>query len=493
MSASLSRSEEQRHSVAGETARAHKSAMGQFMTPATIAQFMASLFAFRKGDARLLDPGAGLGALTTAVLDRWRVGAINDGGLSVTAYELDGRLHGHLSETFDLYVVDDLTVEIRQDDYLASAASAIEQNTKSSFTHAIINPPYKKISANSDARSQAQRAGLTVVNLYAAFVGLALVQLEPKGQLVAIIPRSFCNGPYYKSFRQWILTHSAIKQIHLFDSRTQAFKDDAVLQENVILLLERGGKQGSVLLSTSTDDTFSDHKETLVPFEAIVKPKDADLFFHVSHGKGNDRLNVPRISSKLADLNVSVSTGPVVTFRSRNNLIADQIPGSVPMLYAKHISAMRTVWPGEAGKKANAILDNDTTSRQLYPAGTYVIVRRMSSKEESKRVVAAVVTAADLGNAKHVGLDNGLNVFHCGKRPLDDAFAWGLVSFLSSTALDEHFRRFNGHTQVNATDLRNIPYPARLDLIALGDLAMATQDLSQSAIDQRMEALLNEP
>lgn len=46
--------------------------------------------------------------------------------------------------------------------------------------------------------------------------------------------------------------------MHLFASRTKAFKDDAVLQENVIIRLERDGRQGDVTVSHSTDAGFTD-------------------------------------------------------------------------------------------------------------------------------------------------------------------------------------------------------------------------------------------
>ena len=46
--------------------------LGQFFTPAKIAQFMAGLFSVPVSPVRLLDAGAGEGALTMAFIDRWR-------------------------------------------------------------------------------------------------------------------------------------------------------------------------------------------------------------------------------------------------------------------------------------------------------------------------------------------------------------------------------------------------------------------------------------
>jgi adenine-specific DNA-methyltransferase len=69
------------------------------------------------------------------------------------------------------------------------------------YTHCIMNPPYGKIAVDSGARGYFRAIGLETVNLYSGFVALALDLLEDGGELVAIIPRSFCNGPYYQPFR----------------------------------------------------------------------------------------------------------------------------------------------------------------------------------------------------------------------------------------------------------------------------------------------------
>jgi hypothetical protein len=65
----------------------------------------------------------------------------------------------------------------------------------------------------------------------------------------------------------------------------------------------------------------------------------------------------------------------------------------------------------------------------------------------------------------------------------------GLAVFLNTTAIDENFRCFNGHTQVNATDLRLIKYPSRATLMTLGEWAMRCGELTQAMIDEQLESL----
>ena len=84
-------------------------------------------------------------------------------------------------------------------------------------------------------RKSLKNVGIETVNLYSAFIALALKSLKKKGELVAIIPRSFCNGTYYQPFSEMILNESSIEHIHIFDSRTNAFSDNQVLQENIII------------------------------------------------------------------------------------------------------------------------------------------------------------------------------------------------------------------------------------------------------------------
>lgn len=463
--------------------------LGQFMTPPSIASFMAAMFdRSMPSHVRLLDPGAGRGALTAAFAARWS-DQVSD-QLEAHAYEFDGEFAPGLAENLALLADGTrITTKIVPGDFIENAATMIKLQKGDRYSHAILNPPYKKINTGSRHRELLRAIGLETVNLYTGFVGLALELLEAGGELVAIIPRSFCNGPYYRPFRTFMLRRAAIRQIHLFESRNKAFKSDDVLQENVIIYLERGRAQGDVVISTSTDDTFHDLKKATYLFEKIVFPDDREGFIHIPTDEvGEDFEGLGRFRCSLADIRISVSTGPVVDFRLREWLCHMPERGTVPLLYAGHFLSGGVEWPISTTKKPNAIRRTDETEKWLYPNGFYTVVRRFSSKEERRRIVSSVVDPARLPG-EVLGFENHLNVFHQGRCPLPERLARGLSVFLNSTPVDKYFRRFNGHTQVNATDLRTMKYPDRDILFHLGDWAVQHPEMTQETIDQKIRSV----
>lgn len=453
---------------------------------------MAGLFsASPQAHCQILDPGAGIGSLSLAFLERCRVGELSFDDIEVVAFETDDTLHEELDKFLADYTARlPLRFSIVGGDFVEEAVIRICLG-RTRFTHAILNPPYKKIGTNSTHRRLIRKAGIETVNLYSAFLALAISLVERGGQIVAIVPRSFCNGPYYRSFRYFLLDRVAIRHMHLFGSRDQAFKDEQVLQENVIVLLQRGVKQGSVMVSTSTDDAFDDLSTIELPFDRIVVPGDPEKFIHFpasNRGTALDRSSAAR--TLLSELGLTASTGPVVDFRGLEHVRLEPEPETVPLLYPCHFSPAGVAWPKFDSRKPNAIVRNKTTEGWLYPAGYYCVVRRFSSKEERRRVVACVVQPADLGNPSHIGFENHLNVIHKDRNGLPMEIAYGLAAYLNSTAVDEQFRQFNGHTQVNATDLRQLKYPTLAALQDLGSWAIKAGVVPQEILDKRIERVV---
>lgn len=480
-----------RREVSAKLDRKQRSALGQFMTPTSVADFMASLFPpIRNRNVRLLDAGAGIGSLTSAFLERWSRGRLGVAHVEATAYEIDPMLRTRLAETLAHYAETlPVTPHILGVDFIEDAVNRIQFQDTQRYTHAILNPPYKKISSHSRHRLLLRQVGIETVNLYSAFVALAVALMEPGGHVVAIIPRSFCNGPYYKPFREFLLERVAIRHMHLFEARDKAFRDDEVLQENIIVLLERNGKQGEVVISTSTDDSFSDYATHTCPFPQIVFRNDPEKFIHIPSGADKEAATLPAtFSHSLADIGVEVSTGPIVDFRVKEDLRDMPEKDCVPLLYPTHFSGQGIEWPKADSKKPNALKLNPETQKWLFPDGCYAVVRRFSSKEEKRRIVATLVTPG-LNDSGFLGFENHLNVFHHAKQGLPENLARGLAVYLNSTMVDAYFRRFSGHTQVNATDLRRMRYPSRETLIQLGRWASRHETLQQEELDKKIQSL----
>lgn len=462
--------------------------LGQFFTPAPVAGLLAGMFEAPQGAVHVLDPGAGVGSLTAALVSRasaekWSV------RLELTAVEVDDDLLPALKQTLHecggaavvassmLHSSDFIEWAC---DRLGAGLFAVERER---FDLAILNPPYRKLNTASSERRMLSNIGVEATNLYAAFVALSLRLLRPGGQLVAITPRSFCNGPYFKAFRKDLLGSAALRRIHVFDSRDKAFRDTDVLQENVIIHVVKGAEQGPVVIASSSGEGEDATRERMVSYERVVHLGDPNAFIHVvpheAHADVASR--VRSLPCELPAVNASVSTGRVVDFRAREHLRMEPGPDTVPLLYPAHLRGGRVRWPASGSKKANAMADVEETQKLLLPTGNYVLVKRFSSKEERRRIVASVLEDGDLATTR-VAIENHVNVFHHRNVGLPLELAWGLATYLNSTIVDLFFRQFNGHTQVNATDLRSLRYPS---VDQLADLGTAARDVDhdQATID----------
>lgn len=460
-----------RHEANAKLDPKKKGALGQFMTPFKIAEFMASLFS-KRTDVVLLDAGAGIGSLTLAAS---RVLKLK----RAEAWELDPVMVNYLSDNLKGLNV---SYELHQKDFILDSVDRIQFDQGTRFSHAILNPPYKKINTGSVHRLACKQVRIETVNLYTAFFALAILQMKKGGEIVIIIPRSFCNGPYYKPFRDMMLAKCSLDAIHIFESRSQAFKDDEVLQENIILKITVGGVQGDVTLSFSKDATFSDLHRRAVSFDDIVHPEDQQRFIRIPKN-GKDAQEHPALFARtIQELGLEVCTGPVVDFRLKEWWCHNPQPGAVPCVYPHHMTPRGFEWPKEH-KKPNALHRSTEVDKWLMKEGVYVIVRRFSAKEERRRVVAFLITPEDT-KSPLVGFENHWNVFHIKKGGLPLDIARGLTVFLNSTVLDNYFRVFSGHTQVNATDLRNMKYPS------IDDLKRLSQGYKHGLGQQEVDALL---
>ncbi len=499
MTSSLLKTVEQFRMDAANRPREEKSLLGQFLTPPDVANLLTSLFRPLQPDTavRLLDPGSGVGSLTVAFVN-WLVQQRHrPASVEIVAVELDDNLVPFLGETLKCCkslaanVGISLEAQTVHADFLKLCHEEMDLFTATGvlkpFSHAILNPPYRKINTDSEERELLSKRGIEVSNIYAGFVALTTALLADGGELSAITPRSFCNGTYFKDFRQKFFSSMSLEAAHVFVSRQKAFSGDAVLQENVVFAARKTQARPSVVSVTTSDGPESTHTHNPVPYATVISPLDREMVIHLPADESGLKAMefVGSLPSRLTTLDIAVSTGPVVDFRAKDFLRGKLDLRSVPLLYPNNLSPEGVDWP-KSGKKPQAIVAAPETTWSLVPIGNYVLTKRFTSKEEKKRIVARVLESDYFPHCKLVGLENHLNYFHANGKGLDSALAFGLSIFLNATVVDTYFRQFNGHTQVNAGDLRMMRYPDITKLRQLGEMAQEnrTRMYEQNWIDK---------
>ena len=476
---------------------------GHYLTPAPIARFMVECSSLSGPHVRVLDPGSGTGILSAATCE-----AVSSGqsvkSLHVDAYETDPLLarftsltlassrdwlaRRNIELTFDVRN-GDFVLEYAPDFNIASNANGYDVNDgfRAEYDLVISNPPYFKIAKN-DPRAV---AWTSVVhgqpNIYALFMAISSELLSKSGELVYIVPRSFASGSYFRRFREVFFRRVAPKSIHLFESRKDVFKNQSVLQENIIIMARRradgetaGDRQVLVSHSKAAHD-LAERRRILVDIDSVLDLTSENRELSIPLCEEDVKLvqAVRTWPNRLHTLGLKTSTGPVVPFRVAQFLSHAPSDDSVaPLLWMHHVRPMRVAWPLTAADKAQLIKLAPDSTKLLLKDATYVLLRRFSAKEEKRRLVAAPLVRGSLGSDV-VGLENHLNYVRGASRELDEELAYGLSALFNSTFLDRYFRISNGNTQVSATELRAMPLPPERDIRSIGAAVQAQPGLGE--------------
>ncbi len=436
-----------------------KKQWGQYFTGAPIATFMAKLIEPLRArrTVRILDPGAGTGILGIALAERL---IAHHKVVHLVAVEAESAAANHLEETLALarkHLGESFSFEVLRTDFLDLGAPTLGTTPVALFDVAIGNPPYFKVSP-TEAR------GGDAPNIYARFMEVAGRLLVKGGQLCFIVPRSFASGFYFQRFRRRFHAFMRLERIHVFESRRSAFKGDDVLQENVIVHYRRDtSEEGDIIISSSAGDhDLENREEHSVSRDRVLVSSERDTVLFLPLRATDLRVLDLFCSFRhtLAHHGLDVSTGPVVPFRAEQELVKEprNIP-TVPMLWLQHVHGTGVKWPlGAEFRKAEHIRES-APAKLLVANSTYVLVRRFSSKEEARRLVAAVLRKGELPGEK-IGLENHLNFIYRPGGDFSNDEAAALAVLLNSTLFDAYFRISSGNTQVSATELRVLPIPA---------------------------------
>ncbi len=474
----------------------NRKSLGQFFTPIEVARQMLQPIGTLPDRVRILDPGAGAGILSAAVFTQLLSSdRTTTRDIEFVAYEIDANVLPYLRRTLEMCA----SISARKGinfkytihivDFIKAATSCLYSAEK--FDLAILNPPYGKIKSGGKQWRMLKKYGLPRSNLYTAFMTLASITLKDGGILVSITPRSFCNGPYFLPFRKAFLSQMSLRHIHVYTSRNKAFGDDGVLQENIILSAQKSRARDVICVTSSDSPLDRDISTQTLGHHELVNEHDRNLVIHLVRNSNERAVSrfVNTLNCNLHDLDISVSTGRVVDFRAKHLLRKPGDAGSVPLLLPANLVNGFAQWPIERMRKLSAIDYGGSKEKLLVPTDNYVLVKRFSSKEQKRRLTAAVLEPRRFESG-FVGIENHLNYFHRNGAGLPPDLAKGLAVYLNSSVVDQYFRLFSGHTQVNATDLENLKYP---DVSSLNEMGTRIGSVfpNQKQLDQIMVEVLD--
>ena len=444
----------ERISSVGDT---HKAKFAQYLTPVEIASFMAEVtmrYFYPSNTVDILDPGAGTGILSCSLANELaKYGKIT---INLDALEIDTSIIGELKQSYNaLKANGNVNYQIFNKNFISDVGAELAWGINKKYDIIIMNPPYKKINTNTIYKNILYDVGIDTVNTYSAFIALGIKMLKKNGILTAIVPRSFCNGLYFLPFRKMLYDNTAIKHLHIFESRKDNFKEENILQENIIIvLMKTTDKNGNVTITYSKEKKFSEYQEKNFSFNDVINTSDEQYYISIPNYEQREKIIPLKYTNK--ELGFEISTGPIVDFRMKEKLRSDT--SGIPLLYAIHIRNQHITWPVVSKKPNSIYLDDTEKEKMCFKKGYYVLLKRFTSKEEKHRIQATLLSPEDLPT-EYFTVENHLNIVHNNKCSLDKNLAINLLNYLNSDYCDTIFRMFSGHTQVNATDLRNMKYP----------------------------------
>lgn len=457
----------------------HKKKNGQYFTSLKLAAFIADFNVINRKNIKILDPGCGIGILSTILIQK--LGKNKDlKKIELVAFENDPDILPLTEANYD-YLRNWLSARhisfsyyLCKNDFILHNSLVLESEKIFSpeFDLIISNPPYFKLSKEDIRKKIAKSVIYGQTNIYTIFMAVSARLLKANGQLIFIVPRSFCSGNYFKLFRERFLEYVDLKEVHVFDSRDKAFQKDSVLQENIILSALRKRGRGrdinnyEIRLSSSNDlsDISKSSSKSFVISDLIDFNSEQKIIHLPLTINDYEIINLFKSwSGSLTKYGLKVSTGPIVDFRNEDIIKFTKNKNSIPLIWLHNIYPMKILWPNEKnkGKPKGQYIDYiESTKGRFVDKQNMILIRRFSSKDDMKRIIAAPFTEDKFINFEKLGIENHLNYVYSSTNNLSVVQTNGIAAILNSNVLDLYFRTFNGNINVSATELKNLPLPS---------------------------------
>ena len=478
--------------------------IGRFFTKKETARLMANMLTLdeNKTAYTVLDPGAGTGILSAAVVEEICNRCKNCRQIFLTCYENNPdfipmlqdnleRIRKKARHDYDVRVYvtvyEENYITESQNHYTVTFFDVIEDK----FDIIICNPPTEFVEKST---VEAKRAGgVTQVKISAAylFAKMAGKHLEDGGRLVIMLPTSVASASALTAYRREMAENLALDKIHLFIGKQKNNKRAIPLKKSIILSYGKCPKPLTVTVTTSTDWGKPENTVMLpaLDYNFVVNEKDGSLTLPKSVEDTKIVQYISAFPDTLSSIGLKISTGLVIDSRCDGLLFTDPIKGCVPLIRPTAIKGGQIKFPLPIKHQYLAPVNPSLIQKNK----NMVIIKRVPAKSDDRFVNAAIYMASQLPQHKFISTHNKINFIDTKDKneEMNARLVFGLFALLNSTIYDRYLSIVSKSKQINAKELRDLPLPPKNLIESLGVRLISLRQASVDACDSIVNPALH--
>lgn len=486
-----------------EKSRSDNVRLGRLFTKKDTAKRMADMLTLDKDKAvyTVLDPGAGTGILSAAVIEAICKRCPDAKQIYITCYETDPDFFAMLTDNLERirkkcrhdYGVK-LYITAYNENYLTESknhytVSFFDEVIEDKFDIVIMNPPTELCEKGSEEALAV--GGVTQLKLSKAYLFLSLAKrhVEDGGQLVTVLPTQAATAAAIAPLRREISETLSLDAIHLFIGKQKNAKRAIPLKKTMLLAYRRGEARDTVLVTTSTDNGKTTTALPPLPYGFIVDPEDGSLTLPKSVEDSKIVKYITAFPETLTSLGLKMSTGLVIDSKCEGLLFTEPIKETVPILRPSHIQNGQISFPKPVKRQYIAPVNPRLVQRNK----NMVIVKRVPAKSDDRFVNSAVYMAAQLPQYRFISTHNKINFIDTKDKNTEmcPRLVFGLFALLNSTIYDRFISIISKSKQINSKEMKKLPLPPRNIIENIGMRLMAVRQTTVAACDQIVNPTLH--
>lgn len=459
--------------------------LGIYYTPPSLVERLLDVLE-REGidwkSARVLDPACGGAAFAAFVAERMLRA---NGRLPAEARlrELESRLVGFEIDPFAAWLaavfLDVVCLPLVQEcgyrlNGIIRPGDALAQPELDfgCFDLVVGNPPYGKVQLSPAQRNRFRRSLFGHANVYGVFADLAVRLTRPAGLVGLVTPTSFLGGEYFKNLRQVLRGEAPIVHATFLADREGVFSD--VLQETMLVVLRKRSAKTNRRAARGTPavrvEVMRPHRGTDAGIEPLgrielfketagpwVLPRDSEQAALI------ERLG--RLPARLADYGYRVATGQLVWNRHKAQFRERPGMNRYPVLWAECIGSDGSFEFRAESRNHLPFIELESGQDFLINCEPCVLIQRTTSKEQARRLIAAVIPNEFVVEQPGFVVENHVNMLMRTAPETWCSLAL-LARLFNSQIFDQAFRCISGSVAVSAYELGSLPMPDPDDLFA---------------------------